>query len=186
MDENKINIEIEKEEVIDLEKVEPSQSEFIDLGKEEKVEPTVEPVVEPISEPIAEPTPIYNPTPIIQSQPFYSENKGEEPIYGTPLTPTRKEKKKETTEDLLKKQNKLLKICSATLSVCILVMLAFGFAPTGKKSNSNIYVSDSTNRVVTSVVQGSDTALTASQIYSDNVSSIVAIQTEIVGQNIFG
>ena len=201
MDENKINIE--KEEVIDLEKVEPSQSEFIDLGKEEKVEPTVESVVEPIIESIAEPTvepiaeptvepiaeveaePIVEPTPIYNpiAQPLYD---GNQPIYGTPLTPTRKEKKKESTEDLLKKQNRLLKVCSATLSVCILVMLALGFAPLGSKGTSNIYVSDATNRVVTSVVQGSDTALTASQIYIDNVSSIVAIQTEIVGQNIFG
>lgn len=88
----------------------------------------------------------------------------------------------------MRKQNKLLKIACVGLAACFAVMSLFGVYSLTKRSVSDVFVSDGlrNSSISMTTVAGSDDVLTASEIYSQNIDSVVAITTEVVTTNIFG
>lgn len=88
--------------------------------------------------------------------------------------------------ETLKKQNKFLKWISCGLAACMILGV---LGAVGVNSNeSHYYVSDGIrgNNIGMISVKGNENILTASEIYSQNIDSVVAIRTEMVTTNIFG
>lgn len=180
--ENENNESMERDSV-NQNKEEVSTGDFIDLNKENKEEPVMLPMCEEIVN-----NPVSDTAVEVNSSPVYSEPCGntQQTVVGTPLAPFNK-KNKETSVDVMKKQNTLLKVICACLCVCVISQCMFGLINTTSKSESNIYVSDmGSNRIVTNIVKGENSPLSTAQIYSENLESVVSIHTEIVTQGLFG
>lgn len=94
----------------------------------------------------------------------------------------------DSTLVVMRKQNKLLKIACVGLAACFLLTGSFGLYNITKKNVSDVFVSDGlrNSSISMTTVAGSDDVLTASEIYSQNIDSVVAITTEVVTTNIFG
>lgn len=104
----------------------------------------------------------------------------------TPLEPKKKVKEPEEPIVVVQKQNKILKWVCVGLAACTALSLSLSLYGVFKPTNSNILVSDlGTNRIATTVVAGSNEPFSASQIYAENLDSVVTIQTEIVQSNFF-
>ena len=94
------------------------------------------------------------------------------------------ESKEEKLLKTIKKQNRFLKGVCIVLALCTMVN---GFLAIPKINKSKVYVSDSEiNKIILTDIKTSGEALSASQIYNKNIDSVVAIQSEIVSQSIFG
>lgn len=94
----------------------------------------------------------------------------------------------DSTLVVMRKQNKLLKIACVGLAACFLLTGSFGLYNITKKNVSDVFVSDGlrNSSISLTTVAGSDDALSVSEIYSQNIDSVVAITTEVVTTNIFG
>ena len=97
------------------------------------------------------------------------------------------EENKDPVVVALNKQNKILKWTCVGLAACAILSVCLSLGSLLKANESEIFVSDiAPNRVTLTAVEGSNKTYTASEIYASNINSVVAIQTEIVSQNIFG
>lgn len=153
------------------------EMDVITLEKKEEVIVETEEVKETaVQEPVPQPAP----QPIPQTE--------TPQIMGfTPLEP-KKKKVKEPEEPIavIQKENKILKWTCVGLAACTLLSLSLSLYGVFKPTNSNILVSDlGNNRIATTVVAGSNEPFSASQIYAENLSSVVTIQTEVVQSNFF-
>lgn len=111
-----------------------------------------------------------------------------EEIINKELSCSSEEINKEVEEDVvlksIKKQNKFLKRVCAVLVLCTVVN---GFLALPKVNKSKVYVSDTEiNKLILTDIKTDGEKLSASQIYNKNIDSVVAIQSEIVSQSIFG
>ncbi len=120
-----------------------------------------------------------------QSTPIYSSNSF------TPIPPRKdiKEDEEMCKEDILdiKKQNTILKWVLVILLGGIFVLSLFNITNVLTPRNSEVFVSElNPTRVTLTPVESNDKIYTVSEIYASNISSVVAIHTEIVSYNIFG
>ena len=102
------------------------------------------------------------------------------------VSPKNEDEGELTSVAVLKTQNNMLKWACVGLAICMVVSLCLSIAAFLKPNNSNILVSDSNNNRASIVsIKGSDKQFTASEIYENNINSVVAIKTEIITRNIF-
>ena len=173
---NEFNDETLNNDMIDLNKKEDNAGEIESHNFDPIRETISDPVnlsespftpLEPVSTPKLDATSEFNSTPIFEH--------------------TKKEEK--SPIDVLKGQNKLLKGVCVVLILLSLVNIGLHFVNIDKGStNANILVSDIVERPTVNLtpVKGENKIYTPSEIYANNVNSVVAIQTEIVQMNIFG
>ena len=177
-----IDESIESIDAIEMTEIEEPMN-VIDISKSVDNSETVE-VVEPIVSETEETVVAEEP---VVSQPVNNSTIGVVPAF-TPIEP-KKSKKKEKAEPTLEglvKENKGLKWICAGLAACMLVSMSLSMYSVFKPTKSNILVSDlGSNRVATTIVAGMNEPLSASQIYADNLNSVVTIQTEVVQSNFF-
>ena len=122
-----------------------------------------------------------------EKESYFDCNRLEEtPIPTFFVNPKVEEKNDATPFAVLKNQNKMLKWTCIGLAICAILSVCLSIAAFMKPNSSNIFVSDlNNNRANLVSIQGSDKQFTASEIYENNINSVVAIQTEIITRNIF-
>ena len=117
---------------------------------------------------------------------FDSSRLEETQVHPSFVNPKNEEENESTSVAVLKTQNNMLKWTCVGLAICMVVSLCLSIAAFLKPNNSNILVSDSNNNRASIVsIKGSDKQFTASEIYENNINSVVAIKTEIITRNIF-
>ena len=153
-------VEASNEPIISMEKpVEPVQS----------VQQPVQPVQQPISTPI-------------ESVNVPNVN----PYAFTPIEPKQKKKKEDlTTEELVLKQNNILKWLCLVLCVFSVFSFCMSMASYNKNSKTELLVAapSLSEPILTTVESGKE--MSAAQIYAENIDSVVTIQTEIITQSFF-
>ena len=98
-----------------------------------------------------------------------------------------KEVDKEDVISAVKSQNKMLKVACVGLGLCTILSVGLSIVSFNKATNSDIFISDmGNNRVTVQTVAGTNEKYDASTIYANNISSVVAIKTEVIATNIFG
>ena len=98
-----------------------------------------------------------------------------------------KEVDKEDVISAVKSQNKMLKVACVGLGLCTILSVGLSIVSFNKATNSDIFISDmENNRVTVQTVAGTNEKYDASTIYANNISSVVAIKTEVIATNIFG
>ena len=192
MSENLENLNEKIEEQVDTEKVEGIENqESISLSKSvsesadnavetpvetSEVKPMETPIVEPISQPKVEQV----------SQPIVEPASVSNPYTFTPLEVKKKEKPKLSGNELLLKQNNILKWLCVVLAAFSVLTLGLSIFDYVDNSKTNLLVSDSNrSEAILTAVDTKENTKNAAQIYADNLDSIVTIQTEIITQNFF-
>ena len=169
---------------ISLDKVVESveEREEVEVLKENIQQVLINEVVEEVEnfEEVESPEEILRPIPIVNEVKESEKEKVEEV----------EKVEKTDKEDIIsavKSQNKMLKIACVGLGLCTVLSAGLSIASFSKATNSDIFMSDmGNNRVTVQTVAGTNEKYDASTIYANNISSVVAIKTEVIATNIFG
>lgn len=86
----------------------------------------------------------------------------------------------------LKTQNNILKAISLLLVIGVFAgCAALGLHSRGSNATTSLLLSDNNRNTIVTSVKAKNDPMSASEVYKENIDSVVAIQTEIITRNIF-